>query len=52
MERKEWNEVLDRYLATANIASDEYDSLNEVQMMIIQELKKAFKRIKAKNENI
>ena len=45
MNRKEWNNTLDKYLCTGNLSSDEYFDMNEVQMTIIQELKKAFKRI-------
>jgi len=49
MERKEWNSTLDKYLLTNTMTSDQYASLNDIQMAIIQELKKSFKRIK--NEN-
>lgn len=46
MERKEWNLLLDKYLLTNTMLSEEYEKLNEIQKSIIQELKKAFKRIK------
>lgn len=46
MDRKEWNRLLDKYLATQEMLSEEYEQLNEIQITIIQELKKAFKRIK------
>lgn len=46
MERKEWNKFLDRYLLTNTMLSEEYENLNDIQTAIIQELKKAFKRIK------
>lgn len=45
MVRKDWNRVLDSYLATGNMSSDEYGELTELQIIIIQELKKAFSRI-------
>ena len=45
MIRKDWNLVLDRYLNNGGISVEDYDKLNEVQIAIIQELKKAFKRI-------
>lgn len=48
MERKEWNRVLDRYLEETVMTSEDYENLNEPEQVIIQELKKAFKRIKLK----
>jgi len=45
MERKEWNNLLDSYLKTGKMLSEEYEALNEIQRAIIQELKKAFARI-------
>jgi hypothetical protein len=45
MDRLEWNHLLDKYLETGHLMSEEYESLNEIQVAIIQELKKAFKRI-------
>jgi hypothetical protein len=45
MDRKEWNALLDKYLLTHKMLSEEYEKLNEIQVAIIQELKKAFKRI-------
>lgn len=51
MIKKEWNKVLDRYLGERAIASEEYYSLNPVQMAIIQEIKKSFKRIIIKNND-
>lgn len=45
MIRKEWNRTLDRYLNETAISSDDYDNLNETQLIIIQELKKSFKRL-------
>lgn len=52
MEHLEWNKVLDEYLATSTISSDDYYSLDEEQMFVIQELKKSFKRITKKNDNL
>lgn len=51
MKRKEWNRVLDRYLQECKMSVEDYENLNDIQIAIIQELKKAFKRIK-NNENI
>ena len=48
MERKEWNHLLDKYLETGTMMSEEYESLNDIQRSIIQELKKAFARINKK----
>ena len=45
MERKEWNALLDKYLSTGKMLSDEYEVLNEIQKAIIQELKKSFARM-------
>lgn len=44
MEHLKWVKVLDKYLATAQMAEDEYFSMNDYQKFMIQELKKAFKR--------
>lgn len=46
MERQEWNKLLDKYLTTNQMLSEEYEKLNDIQKAIIQELKKSFKRIK------
>lgn len=46
MDRKSFNNLLDKYLLTNTMLSEEYEKLNEIQKSIIQELKKAFKRIK------
>lgn len=46
MIRKEWNKVLDLYLTTGNMSSDEYGELTELQIIIIQEIKKSFARLK------
>ena len=45
MERKEWNAFLDGYLKTGKVLSEEYEKLNEIQVAIIQEIKKSFARI-------
>ena len=50
MLRKDWNRILDDYLITGEMCSEEYERMNEAEQEFIQELKKAFKRIKA-NEN-
>lgn len=48
MERKLWNALLDKYLTTHTMQVEEYEALNEIQIAIIQELKKAFKRLNNK----
>ncbi len=50
MIRKNWNKLLDKYLITGNMSSDEYAELTELQVIIIQEIKKSFARIKNKND--
>ncbi len=49
LEAKEWNQCLDRYLNGKGMDSNTYASLSADQQRMIQELKKAYKRIKAKN---
>lgn len=52
LDHKEWNNVLDKYLVENVLDSDEYERMNGYQATVIQEIKKAIKRIKAKqNEN-
>lgn len=46
MIRKDWNKLLDKYLSTGNMSSDEYGELTELQIIIIQEIKKSFARFK------
>lgn len=45
MDNKNWIRVLDNYLKTAKMLSEDYENLDDFQRAIIQELKKAFKRI-------
>jgi len=45
MERKDWNRLLDKYLETGKMLSEEYEQVNDIQRAIIQELKKSFKRL-------
>lgn len=45
MERLNWNNVLDHYLMTQKMRSEDYEALNEIQVAIIQELKKSFSRL-------
>lgn len=42
-----WNALLEKYTNTAQMEQHEYDSLNEKQKFVIQELKKLYKRQKA-----
>lgn len=48
MERKEWNQLLDKYITTQKMLSEEYEALNDIQTAIIQELKKSFARLKTR----
>lgn len=45
---KEWNAALDRFLVIGDCESDTYFSMSLEQQGIIQELKKAFKRIRSR----
>lgn len=45
MERLEWNTVLDHYLETGTMSAEDYENCDDLQKNVIQELKKAFKRI-------
>ena len=51
MEERDWKKVLDYYLNTGKMTSENYEMLDEYQTAVIQELKRAFKRIK-NNETI
>ena len=44
-----WNAVLDRYIITNTMDVSYYEKMNEEQITVIQELKKAFKRLKQYN---
>lgn len=50
MEHLAWNKLLDRYLLEGVMSSEEWEFLDDTQKIVINEIKKAFKRIK-KNEN-
>lgn len=45
MEHLKWNRVLDKYLETGHMLSEEYEELDDLQKYVIQELKKSFKRL-------
>ena len=45
---KEFNRILDTYLITGKIHPEDYEYLDDDHIMIIQTLKRAFKRIKSK----
>lgn len=51
MEHKEWIALLDKYLLTGTMLSEEYEVLYDEQKFTIQELKKAFARINKKETN-
>lgn len=48
---REWNRIVDTYLATETMHQEEYDRMTDFQGFTIQTLKKAFKRIKYKLEH-
>jgi len=50
MERLEFNKVLDKYLETNTMTSEQYEEMSNRQKDVIQELKKAFKRLKPNDE--
>lgn len=45
LETDEWNRVLGVYLTSRSMKAEEYEAMNQFQQGMIQELKKAFKRI-------
>jgi hypothetical protein len=45
MEHLLWNKVLDKYLTTGHLLSEEYEELDDLQKYVIQEVKKSFKRL-------
>lgn len=40
-----WNKVLDSYIKTQTLSSEDYEDMNRDQKMVIQELKKHFARL-------
>ncbi len=51
MEHLEWNKLLDSYILNRVMNPNEWEKLDDTQKIVINELKKAFKRIINKNEN-
>lgn len=45
MERRKWMDVLDRYLITGNLLSEEYERMDSEQRRMIKEIKLSWKRI-------
>jgi hypothetical protein len=45
MERKNWIKVLDNFLKTGKLLSEDYEAMDDLQKTIIQEIKKSIKRI-------
>ena len=45
MDRLEFNKVLDEYLCTGNMNSEDYYKMDSFQQYTIQQIKKAFKRM-------
>lgn len=48
MPDKDFNRVLEKYLTEGYMDCEEYEAMNEIQVIIIQAIKRARKRIKAK----
>ena len=50
LDDKEWRTALDGYLTVGIIPSDVYERMNPEQQRVMQEIKKAFKRINPPEE--
>jgi len=50
MERLEWNKVLDKYLSEGTMLSEDYERMGDEYKYVIQEIKKAFKRLNKTDE--
>jgi hypothetical protein len=48
MIKKDFNRVLDHYMTTETMLPSDYEELDTVQEMVIQEIKRSFDRIKRK----
>ena len=42
--RKGWNDLLDKYLETGHMTSDDYEKMCETCKLVINEIKKSIKR--------
>lgn len=51
LERKEWNDVLVKYLLGNPLTPDEYERMNAYQATVVQEIKRAVHRIEYKQEH-
>ena len=45
MEHLDWNRVLDRYLEKGVMAVEDYEGCDDLQKNVLNEIKKAYKRI-------
>lgn len=45
LDHKSWNTALDGYMTIGSCPSDVYESMNDVQKNIMQEIKKSMKRL-------
>lgn len=52
MEVTKWRKVLDRYLTEGVMSPDDYMEMDDLQKQIIQEIKKAYKRIISRQHEI
>ena len=50
-DRLDWNKILDQYLVNGTMSSDEYQNLADEYKFVIQEAKKAFKRLNKQNND-
>lgn len=48
LDTKTWNKCLDHYLTEYVMSADDYTNMNQEQTRVIQEIKKAFKRIESR----
>lgn len=50
-DRLDWNKILDKYLTEGTMSSYEYQNLADEYKFVIQEIKKAFKRLNKQNND-
>lgn len=52
LEPKDWMRVLDTYLVENYVEEEDYTNMSDKQRLLINEIKKALNRIKAKTEDL
>lgn len=48
MPERDFNKILDKYMTERTLLSEEYEQMSQFQREVIQLLKRAYKRIQAK----